>query len=27
MDGSLELSEDDTGTCFSVYLPGAEAEP
>jgi signal transduction histidine kinase len=27
MDGSLELTEDDTGTCFSVYLPGVEEEP
>lgn len=27
MDGSLELTDDDTGTCFSLYLPGGEEEP
>lgn len=24
LDGSLELADDDTGTCFSLYLPGIE---
>ena len=24
LDGVLELSEDDTGTCFSLYLPGMQ---
>ena len=27
LDGSLELAEDDTGTCFSLYLPCAEETP
>jgi signal transduction histidine kinase len=24
LDGHLELTDDDTGTCFSLYLPGSE---
>jgi signal transduction histidine kinase len=24
LNGSLELSDDDSGTCFSLYLPGSE---
>lgn len=27
MEGSLELTDDDAGTCFSLYLPGCESEP
>lgn len=27
LDGCLELTEDETGTCFSLYLPGYEGEP
>jgi len=27
LDGVLELTEDDTGTCFSLYLPGCEGTP
>ncbi|MEO6600315.1 MAG: HAMP domain-containing sensor histidine kinase [Polyangiaceae bacterium] len=27
LDGVLELTEDDTGTCFSLYLPGYEGSP
>jgi len=27
LDGRLELTDDDTGTCFSLYLPGIEGEP
>jgi signal transduction histidine kinase len=27
LDGSLELTEDESGTCFSLYLPGVEGQP
>jgi signal transduction histidine kinase len=27
LDGLLELSDDETGTCFSLYLPGCEEQP
>lgn len=27
LDGMLELTDDDTGTCFSIYLPGYEGAP
>ena len=27
LDGVLELTEDDSGTCFSLYLPGSESAP
>jgi signal transduction histidine kinase len=27
LSGSLELTDDDSGTCFSLYLPAAEASP
>ena len=27
LDGKLELTEDDTGTCFSLFLPGCEGAP
>ena len=27
LDGVLELTDDDSGTCFSLYLPGAEGSP
>lgn len=27
LDGSLELTDDETGTCFSLHLPGYEEEP
>ncbi|HYP88079.1 MAG TPA: HAMP domain-containing sensor histidine kinase [Polyangiaceae bacterium] len=27
LDGHLELTDDETGTCFSLYLPGYEGEP
>jgi signal transduction histidine kinase len=27
LDGMLELTDDETGTCFSLYLPGWEQEP
>lgn len=27
LEGHLELSDDETGTCFSLYLPGYEGEP
>lgn len=27
LDGQLELTDDETGTCFSLYLPGYEGEP
>lgn len=27
LDGLLELTDDDTGTCFSLYLPGYEGGP
>jgi signal transduction histidine kinase len=27
LEGALELTEDDTGTCFSLYLPGCEEKP
>ncbi|HYQ18200.1 MAG TPA: HAMP domain-containing sensor histidine kinase [Polyangiaceae bacterium] len=27
LDGLLELTDDETGTCFSLYLPGYEGEP
>jgi len=27
LDGVLELTEDDSGTCFSLYLPGYEGTP
>jgi len=26
-DGSLELTDDESGTCFSLYLPGCEDKP
>jgi signal transduction histidine kinase len=27
LDGELELTDDDSGTCFSLYLPGYGGEP
>lgn len=27
LDGVLELTDDDSGTCFSIYLPGHEGVP
>ncbi|RYZ07771.1 MAG: HAMP domain-containing histidine kinase [Myxococcales bacterium] len=27
LDGELELTEDESGTCFSLYLPGYEGQP
>ncbi len=27
LDGLLELTDDDSGTCFSLYLPGCEGLP
>jgi signal transduction histidine kinase len=27
LEGALELTEDETGTCFSLYLPGLEGAP
>jgi signal transduction histidine kinase len=27
LDGTLELSDDESGTCFSLYLPGCEGLP
>jgi signal transduction histidine kinase len=27
LDGVLELSDDESGTCFSLYLPGCEGTP
>jgi two-component system, NtrC family, C4-dicarboxylate transport sensor histidine kinase DctB len=27
LEGRLELTDDDSGTCFSLYLPGFEGEP
>ncbi len=27
LDGQLELTDDETGTCFSLYLPGYEGAP
>ena len=27
LDGALELTDDDSGTCFSLYLPGCEGTP
>jgi signal transduction histidine kinase len=26
LDGMLELTDDETGTCFSLYLPGWEQD-
>jgi signal transduction histidine kinase len=27
LDGELELADDESGTCFSLYLPGGEGRP
>ena len=27
LDGVLELTDDDSGTCFSLYLPSCEGMP
>jgi signal transduction histidine kinase len=27
LDGQLELTDDESGTCFSLYLPGCEGPP